>query len=94
MKVNKLFGEPRRKNEKMEKELQDKLADYNNRLDDAWDLLRNATDKIREANRLSAANQNNMTALEVSLGWTFICFRNGSSIERGLTVKIMHSGQL
>nr|XP_013006500.1 laminin subunit alpha-2 isoform X4 [Cavia porcellus] len=64
MKVNKLFGEPRRKNEKMEKELQDKLADYNNRLDDAWDLLRNATDKIREANRLSAANQNNMTALE------------------------------
>ncbi|KAM6181305.1 laminin subunit alpha-2 isoform 1-T1 [Erethizon dorsatum] len=64
MKVNKLFGESRRKNEGLEKDLQEKLADYSNRLDDAWDLLRDATDKIREANRLSAANQNNMTALE------------------------------
>uniref|UniRef100_A0A8C2VU09 Laminin subunit alpha-2 n=1 Tax=Chinchilla lanigera TaxID=34839 RepID=A0A8C2VU09_CHILA len=64
MRVNKLFGEPRLKNEGMEKDLQEKLADYNDKLDDAWDLLRDATDKIREANRLSAANQNNMTALE------------------------------
>ncbi|XP_004846024.1 laminin subunit alpha-2 isoform X1 [Heterocephalus glaber] len=64
MKVNKLFGESRGKNERMEKDLREKLADYNNKLDDAWDLLREATDKIREANRLSAANQNNMTALE------------------------------
>ncbi|XP_023570030.1 laminin subunit alpha-2 [Octodon degus] len=64
MKVNKLFGESRRKNEAMEKDLRERLADYNDTLDAAWDLLRDATDKIREANRLSATNQNNMTALE------------------------------
>lgn len=66
-KVQKLFGEPRGKNEEMEKDLREKLADYKNKVDDAWDLLREATDKIREANRLSAANQKNMTALEVRL---------------------------
>ncbi|KAF5920031.1 hypothetical protein HPG69_014397 [Diceros bicornis minor] len=63
-KVKKLFGESRGKNEEMEKDLQEKLADYKNKVDDARDLLREATDKIREANRLSAANQKNMTALE------------------------------
>uniref|UniRef100_A0A8D2D8T9 Laminin subunit alpha-2 n=1 Tax=Sciurus vulgaris TaxID=55149 RepID=A0A8D2D8T9_SCIVU len=63
-KVNKLFAESRGKNEQMEKDLQEKLADYKNKVDDAWDLLREATDKTREANRLSAANQKNMTALE------------------------------
>ena len=63
--VNKLFGEPRAQNEDMEKDLQQKLAEYKNKLDDAWDLLRDATDKTRDANRLSAANQKNMTILEV-----------------------------
>lgn len=63
-KVKKLFGESRGKNEAMEKDLQEKLADYQNKVDDAWDLLREATDKIREANLLSAENQKNMTALE------------------------------
>ncbi|XP_047413783.1 laminin subunit alpha-2 isoform X7 [Sciurus carolinensis] len=63
-KVNKLFAESRGKNEQMEKELREKLADYKNKVDDAWDLLREATNKTREANRLSAANQKNMTALE------------------------------
>lgn len=62
--VNKLFGEPRAQNEDMEKDLQQKLAEYKNKLDDAWDLLREATDKTRDANRLSAANQKNMTILE------------------------------
>lgn len=66
-KVKKLFGESRGKNEEMEKGLQMILADYKDRVDDAWDLLREAMEKIREANRLSAANQKNMTALEVSL---------------------------
>ncbi|KAB0360576.1 hypothetical protein FD754_004732 [Muntiacus muntjak] len=63
-KVKKLFGEPRGKNEEMEKDLREKLADYKSKVDDAWDLLREATDKIREANLLSAENQKNMTALE------------------------------
>jgi len=65
-KVKKLFGESRGKNEEMEKDLREKLADYESKVDDAWDLLREATDKIREANLLSAENQKNMTALEVS----------------------------
>ncbi|XP_036269558.1 laminin subunit alpha-2 isoform X2 [Pipistrellus kuhlii] len=63
-KVQKVFGEPRGKNEEMEKDLGAKLKDHKNKLDDAWDLLREATDKTKEANRLSAANQQNMTALE------------------------------
>lgn len=71
-KVKKLFGESRGKNEEMEKDLREKLADYKSKVDDAWDLLREATDKIKEANRLSAENQKNMTALEVSLRGSFI----------------------
>ena len=56
----------------MEKDLREKLADYKSKVDDAWDLLREATDKIRETNLLSAENQKNMTALEVSLRGSFI----------------------
>lgn len=63
-KVQKVFGEPRERNEKLEKDLGEKLTDHKNKLDDARDLLREATDKTREANHLSAANQQNMTALE------------------------------
>lgn len=66
-KVTKLFGEAREKNEKAENDIRAILAENKDKVDDAWDLLREATDKIREANRLSAANQKNMTALEVSL---------------------------
>lgn len=64
--VNKMFGEPRAQNEEMEKDLREKLAEYKNKLDDAWNLLREATEKTQDANRLSAANQKNMTILEVS----------------------------
>lgn len=67
-KVNKLLAEARGKNEKMEKDLRETLADYKNKVDDAWELLAEATNKIREADRLSTANQRNMTALEVSPG--------------------------
>ncbi|XP_040821585.1 laminin subunit alpha-2 [Ochotona curzoniae] len=63
-KVNKLLAEARGKNEKMEKDLRETLADYKNKVDDAWELLAEATNKIREADRLSTANQRNMTALE------------------------------
>uniref|UniRef100_A0A8C0ZYF8 Laminin subunit alpha-2 n=1 Tax=Castor canadensis TaxID=51338 RepID=A0A8C0ZYF8_CASCN len=86
-KVNKLFGEPRSKNEEMEKELQDKLADYKNKLDDAWDLLREATDKIREANHLSVLNQKNMTVLEVSVRSPFIAALGIGIADADSTVK-------
>ncbi|XP_036024630.1 LOW QUALITY PROTEIN: laminin subunit alpha-2 [Onychomys torridus] len=62
--INRLVGEPRAQNEEMEKDLREKLAHYKDTLDDAWDLLREATEKTRDANRLSAANQKNMTILE------------------------------
>lgn len=63
--VNRLFGEPRAQNEEMEKDLREKLSGYKDKLDDAWDLLREATEKTQDANRLSAVNQKNMTILEV-----------------------------
>jgi len=65
-KVKKLFGEPSEKNEDLKNEVRDKLANYHTKVDDARDLLRDAMDKIREANRLSAVNQSNMTMVEVS----------------------------
>ncbi|KFQ89033.1 Laminin subunit alpha-2, partial [Phoenicopterus ruber ruber] len=54
--VKKLFGEPSEKNEDLKNEVRDKLANYHTRVDDARDLLREATSKIREADRLSAVN--------------------------------------
>lgn len=65
-KVKKLFGEPSAKNEELKNEVQDKLANYHSKVDDAQDLLREAESKIWEADRLSAVNQKNMTMLEVS----------------------------
>uniref|UniRef100_A0A8C0BVD9 Laminin subunit alpha-2 n=1 Tax=Buteo japonicus TaxID=224669 RepID=A0A8C0BVD9_9AVES len=64
-KVKKLFGEPSEKNEDLKNEVRDKLAKYHTKVDDARDLLREATSKIREADRLSAVNQKNMTMVEV-----------------------------
>ncbi|NXE48976.1 LAMA2 protein, partial [Casuarius casuarius] len=63
-KVKKLFGEPSEKNEELKNEVRDKLANYHAKVDDARDLLREATSKIREADRLSAVNQKNMTMVE------------------------------
>ncbi|KAM9241384.1 laminin subunit alpha-2 [Leptosomus discolor] len=63
-KVKKLFGEPSEKNEDLKNEVRDKLANYHSKVDDAQDLLREATNKIREADRLSAVNQKNMTMVE------------------------------
>lgn len=65
-KVKKLFGEPSEKNEDLKNDVRDKLASYHTKVDDARDLLREATSKIREADRLSAVNQKNMTMVEVS----------------------------
>ncbi|KFZ65790.1 Laminin subunit alpha-2, partial [Antrostomus carolinensis] len=55
-KVKKLFGEPSEKNEDLKNEVRDKLANYHTKVEDARDLLREATSKIREADRLSAIN--------------------------------------
>ncbi|NXG28484.1 LAMA2 protein, partial [Dromaius novaehollandiae] len=63
-KVKKLFGEPSEKNEELKNEVRDKLANYHAKVDDAKDLLREATSKIREADHLSAVNQKNMTMVE------------------------------
>ncbi|NWX11325.1 LAMA2 protein, partial [Caloenas nicobarica] len=63
-KVKKLFGEPSEKNEDLKNEVRNKLANYHTKVDDARDLLREATSKIREADRLSAVNQKNMTMVE------------------------------
>ena len=38
-KVKKLFGESRGKNEEMEKDLREKLADYKSKVDDAWEKV-------------------------------------------------------
>lgn len=65
-KVKKLFGEPSEKNEDLKNEVRDKLTNYHTKVDDARDLLRDAMNKIREANHLSAVNKNNMTMVEVS----------------------------
>ncbi|XP_042733401.1 laminin subunit alpha-2 isoform X5 [Lagopus leucura] len=63
-KVKKLFGEPSEKNEDLKNEVRDKLTNYHTKVDDARDLLRDAMNKIREANHLSAVNKNNMTMVE------------------------------
>ncbi|KFV48097.1 Laminin subunit alpha-2, partial [Tyto alba] len=55
-KVKKLFGDPSDKNDVLKNEVRDKLANYHTKVDDARDLLREATSKIREADRLSAVN--------------------------------------
>uniref|UniRef100_A0A8C4UYU5 Laminin subunit alpha-2 n=1 Tax=Falco tinnunculus TaxID=100819 RepID=A0A8C4UYU5_FALTI len=63
-KVKKLFGEPSEKNEDLKNKVRDKLVNYHTKVDDARDLLREATSKIREAEHLSAVNQKNMTMVE------------------------------
>ncbi|XP_077018985.1 laminin subunit alpha-2 isoform X2 [Tamandua tetradactyla] len=63
-KVRRLFGQLREENEKKEAALRERLDDYHDRKNDAWALLREAADKIREVNRLSVANQETMAALE------------------------------
>ncbi|KAG8444246.1 hypothetical protein GDO86_009434 [Hymenochirus boettgeri] len=62
--VKKLFQEPHSKNQDLNKEVKDKLGGFEEKLDDAWDLLRDAREKIKEADHLSAVNQKNMTELE------------------------------
>ncbi|XP_069463573.1 laminin subunit alpha-2 isoform X3 [Ambystoma mexicanum] len=64
LKVNKQFIEPRKKNQEVKDDVMDKLATHKVKLDDAWDLLKEARGKIKEADHLSAINQQNITDLE------------------------------
>ncbi|XP_075453399.1 laminin subunit alpha-2 isoform X2 [Ascaphus truei] len=62
--VKKLFEDPHNKNKELDEAMKDKLGQYEDKLDDAWDLLREARGKINVADHLSAINKNNMTDLE------------------------------
>ncbi|XP_039603409.1 laminin subunit alpha-2 isoform X4 [Polypterus senegalus] len=63
-KVKRLFGGPHQTTENLKKEVESKMTDYQNKLDDIENLLREAQGKISHTNQLSAVNQRNMTALE------------------------------
>ncbi|OCT80167.1 hypothetical protein XELAEV_18026982mg [Xenopus laevis] len=62
--VKKLFQEAYKKNEELNNEVKEKLGPFEEKLDDVWDLLREARGKIKAADDLSVVNQQNMTGLE------------------------------
>eukprot|EP00079_Xenopus_tropicalis_P035929 XP_017949700.1 PREDICTED: laminin subunit alpha-2 isoform X3 [Xenopus tropicalis] len=62
--VKKLFLEAHKKNEDLNNEVKEKLGLFEEKLDDVWDLLREARGKIKAADDLSTVNQKNMTELE------------------------------
>ncbi|XP_048452999.1 laminin subunit alpha-2-like [Rhincodon typus] len=62
--VKKLFNNPHKTTQGLKDEVKKKLADYKNNFDEAQELLKEAQEKIKETNHLSAVNQRNMTALE------------------------------
>uniref|UniRef100_A0A670YYY9 Laminin subunit alpha 2 n=1 Tax=Pseudonaja textilis TaxID=8673 RepID=A0A670YYY9_PSETE len=73
--MHKLFVEPKKKTEDLKNEVKEKLADYHDKIDDALNLLREATNKIWEADRLSAINQKNLTAVErLHPKFNLLCF--------------------
>ncbi|XP_018411793.1 PREDICTED: laminin subunit alpha-2 [Nanorana parkeri] len=63
-KVKKLFKDPYNKNNDLNQEAMNTLTQFQEKLDDVSDLLREARGKIKESDSLSAINQRNMTALE------------------------------
>ncbi|KAJ8355964.1 hypothetical protein SKAU_G00187580 [Synaphobranchus kaupii] len=63
-KVKRLFGDPHQSTEDLKEEVTGKMADHKDKLDDAAALLKEAQDKIREANFLSAVNHHNVSKLE------------------------------
>ncbi|KAM4693155.1 laminin subunit alpha-2 isoform 1-T1 [Discoglossus pictus] len=62
--VKKLFQEPHNKNKELNNDVKEKLGHFEDKLDDAWGLLREARSKIKESDYLSAVNKKNMTDLE------------------------------
>ncbi|XP_059501383.1 laminin subunit alpha-2 isoform X3 [Stegostoma tigrinum] len=62
--VKKLFDNPHKMTQGLKDDVKKKLADYKNNFDEARELLKEAQEKIKETNYLSAVNQRNMTVLE------------------------------
>ncbi|KAL4649093.1 laminin subunit alpha-2 [Arapaima gigas] len=63
-KVKRLFGDPYQATEDLKQEVSSKISDYQGKLDDAQELLKEAQGKIRETNALSDINLRNMSRLE------------------------------
>ncbi|XP_064196122.1 laminin subunit alpha-2 isoform X2 [Anguilla rostrata] len=63
-KVKRQFGDPHQATEDLKKEVTGKMADHKNKLEDAEALLKEAQEKIREANFLSTVNHHNVSNLE------------------------------
>ncbi|XP_073483348.1 laminin subunit alpha-2 isoform X3 [Aquarana catesbeiana] len=62
--VKKLFQDPYNKNNELNEGAMNRLTQFQEKLDDVSDMLREARGKIKESDHLSAINQRNMTALE------------------------------
>ncbi|XP_059355199.1 laminin subunit alpha-2 isoform X1 [Carassius carassius] len=62
--VTRLFGDPHRATEDLKKEVSDKMGDYRQKLDDAQDLLRDAHNKTKQAERLADNNHQNLDRLQ------------------------------
>uniref|UniRef100_A0A8C1W8S5 Laminin subunit alpha 2 n=1 Tax=Cyprinus carpio TaxID=7962 RepID=A0A8C1W8S5_CYPCA len=63
--VKHLFGDPHQATEDLKKEVSDKMGDYRQKLDEAQDLLRDAHNKTKQAERLADNNQLNLDRLQV-----------------------------
>uniref|UniRef100_A0A9J7ZDZ5 Laminin subunit alpha 2 n=1 Tax=Cyprinus carpio carpio TaxID=630221 RepID=A0A9J7ZDZ5_CYPCA len=62
--VKRLFGDPHQATEDLKKEVSDKMGDYRQKLDEAQDLLRDAQNKTKQAERLADNNQLNLDRLQ------------------------------
>uniref|UniRef100_A0A8C2J0V6 Laminin subunit alpha 2 n=1 Tax=Cyprinus carpio TaxID=7962 RepID=A0A8C2J0V6_CYPCA len=60
--VKRLFGDPHQATGDLKKEVSDKMGDYRQKLDEAQDLLRDAQNKTKQAERLADNNQLNLDA--------------------------------
>ncbi|XP_030638763.1 laminin subunit alpha-2 [Chanos chanos] len=63
-KVKRLFGDPHQATEDLKKEVMEKMDDYQGKLNDTEELIRQAQDKVTEARGLSAANQRKLDSLQ------------------------------
>ncbi|XP_063299217.1 laminin subunit alpha-2 isoform X3 [Pelobates fuscus] len=63
-KMKKLFQDPHDRNKELLSDVREKLDKFQEKLDDAWNLLQAARKKIKDTDQLSSVNQRNMTELE------------------------------
>uniref|UniRef100_A0A8C1CBX1 Laminin subunit alpha 2 n=1 Tax=Cyprinus carpio carpio TaxID=630221 RepID=A0A8C1CBX1_CYPCA len=66
--VKRLFGDPHQATEDLKKEVSDKMGDYRQKLDEAQDLLKDAHNKTKQAERLADNNQLNLDHLQFLAG--------------------------